>query len=232
MSGSLLGFSPPANVPQVLTVPFGCHTPGLAHTCTVPTLVDAAACASPTMHIVREWLENGAKAVVVSLHATKIWNAGEGAFVAFGHSSDRDRFLHMQNFGIYIDADGNRQCSDPYATNGKMSEFSAIAALASRNNFHAEYDRREEIVRRLQDICVSKEIDYIPSHQSFWIAPNQTWQKTVALFDAFDVETRNYYWDTEITPHSNLCQRGVCLPTHDERIIDIFDKKVSELICD
>lgn len=179
LEGPKLGFSEQvkySNGYQILTIPFGCFLSGLSEKCMIPTIVDAAACASPDMHIVKEWLGNGAQAVVVSLHATKIWNAGEGAFVAFKHYSVRDLFLRKQNFGIEVEEE-NRICNSFTATNGKMSELSAIGALSSWFNFCEEWKRRQETVENLIYLSRKHKIKYIPSMQSFFIAPENPGKK-------------------------------------------------------
>jgi hypothetical protein len=208
---------------QIITIPFGNLTPNLVKQCEIPTIVDAAACASPSMHIAREWLANGAFAVVISLHATKIWPAGgEGAFVAFNNKQDRDEFEKSVAFGIVIDAEGNRHCEDVNATNGKLSEFGAAGAFASWENFGKEYARREETEREMVRLCEEFNIQHIASRQTFWIAPRRPWQVTQSAFASMGVESRNYYWDTAVTPHSELCKRGLCLPMHNPEIVEIF----------
>jgi hypothetical protein len=230
--GPLVGFSPlvfGSQLGQVVTVPFGCDSSGRAQGNGKPLLVDAAACASPSMHIVKEWLEAGAQAVVVSLHATKIWPAGEGAFVAFQLEEDREVFQRRSNFGIQISHSGARHCCEWKATNAKLSEFGAAAALASWPSFLQEWKRREPIVEQLERACLQHGVPYIRSRQTFWLAPATHWTRTVAAFARAEVEARNYYWDTPITPHSELSERGVCIPTHSEAVPSILNEVLRSL---
>jgi dTDP-4-amino-4,6-dideoxygalactose transaminase len=233
VDGNLLGFASQLKsnygVGQVITVPFGCETSGIAKLCKSPTIIDAAAAASPDMHIVKEWLSNGAMAVVVSLHATKIWPAGEGAFVAFKSKDMRDSFVKLCNFGIKVDEENHRVCEHQNATNGKMSEFAAIAALSSYDNFVAEWNRREFIVQQLEFICQRRHLRYIKARQSFWIAGNNNWQYNVALLKKHEVEARNYYWNTKITPNASLSEVGICIPAHDEKILQVMQKVACQL---
>jgi dTDP-4-amino-4,6-dideoxygalactose transaminase len=191
-----------------VVVPFGDPTLGLA---TEATVVDAAAAASPSMLVVKEWLAKGAKAVVVSLHATKIWPAGEGSFVAFQDTTSRDVFSQATNWGIKIESDGNRVCVG--GTNAKMSELAASCALASYQNFQKEYEERTSFVEKLSSLATSRGLAFIPSFQSFWVAPQQHWTKTVSYLESLGIESRNYYWDTVFTPEKELTSRGVCIPT-------------------
>lgn len=173
-------------------------------------VVDAAACASPDMHVVKEWLKNKASSVVVSLHATKIWPACEGAFVAFQNEELRDIFKQKTNWGIKVDSDNFRESIG--GTNGKMSELSAAYAFATWDNFVLEYQERMFFVQELIDRCRSFNIDFIPSAQSFWIAPNRSFNSSIELFAKNNIEVRNYYWNTKYTPENNLNQKGICLP--------------------
>jgi dTDP-4-amino-4,6-dideoxygalactose transaminase len=216
--GVMIGRVDPSEerVVQLVTVPFGDPRLGLAHYCAAPTIVDAAACATPDMLVVREWLARRAEAVVVSLHATKLWPAGEGAFVAFASEERREQFVRACNFGIAERGD-IRTAADWSATNGKMSEVCAAAALSTQEAFTAVYHVRAARAARMAQICEAAGVDYVPGLQTFWIAPRISWRVSKAVFA--DVETKNYYWTTPVTPHTELCYRGLCLPMHSDKIV-------------
>jgi dTDP-4-amino-4,6-dideoxygalactose transaminase len=64
--------------------------------------------------------------VVYSLHATKVFGAGEGAFVICGDEFNAQRLRSWINFGF-----NGARVSEILGTNAKMSEVSAAYALAS-----------------------------------------------------------------------------------------------------
>jgi dTDP-4-amino-4,6-dideoxygalactose transaminase len=77
---------------------------------------------------------------VVSLHATKVFGAGEGGFVVSPTVALRDRIRACSNFGFA----GSRIASRR-AINSKMSEYHAAVALASFQNWPAARLRHLQI---------------------------------------------------------------------------------------
>ena len=78
-------------------------------------------------------------AIVVSLHATKLLGAGEGAFIVTNDSEWALRFKSWTNFGI---TEG--RVSEFVGTNAKLSEYAAAVALASLDSWS---ETRKELKR-------------------------------------------------------------------------------------
>ena len=89
-----------------------------------PVIIDAAAGF--------DTVRSSALISVVSLHATKVFGAGEGGFIVSPTSAQRDRIRACSNFGF----DGSR-IATRRAINSKMSEYHAAVALASFENWPA-----------------------------------------------------------------------------------------------
>lgn len=89
----------------------------------VPVVVDAAAAF--------DTLEPGAALAVVSLHATKVLGAGEGAYVVTRDAELAMRFRRMSGFGIDPDRVVRRD-----GTNAKLSEYAAAVALAGLDEWN------------------------------------------------------------------------------------------------
>jgi dTDP-4-amino-4,6-dideoxygalactose transaminase len=94
-------------------------------------------------------------AVVVSLHATKLLGAGEGAFIITNDVAWAQRFRSWTNFGMDED-----RISKSLGTNAKLSEYSAAVALASLDSWtstKSEYEIISKIARE-----ISEKYDFIP----------------------------------------------------------------------
>lgn len=89
---------------------------------------------------------------IVSMHATKLLGAGEGAIVISNDKNWIQRFNQWSNFGFW----GRRE-SDILGTNAKLNEYNAAVALASLDHFAIIRDEYEE----LSKICIriSKQFD-------------------------------------------------------------------------
>jgi dTDP-4-amino-4,6-dideoxygalactose transaminase len=86
------------------------------------------------------------KAEILSFHATKFVNSGEGGAVVTDDDAFADAVRAMRNFG-FSDYDQ----VDSIGTNGKMSEVSAavgLTSLASRESFHRANRRNHDAYRR------------------------------------------------------------------------------------
>jgi dTDP-4-amino-4,6-dideoxygalactose transaminase len=71
--------------------------------------------------------------VVISLHATKVLGAGEGAIVVFGDAGRAQRFRDYIVLGF-----AKRRESEHIGTNAKLSEIAAAYALAALDSWEAE----------------------------------------------------------------------------------------------
>lgn len=90
----------------------------LAQDCGLPVVIDAAASFDA--------VKPGRSAAVVSLHATKVLGAGEGAYMVSQDAALVQRFHSITSFGFSMD----RVVQLP-GMNAKMSEYAAAVALAA-----------------------------------------------------------------------------------------------------
>lgn len=186
-------------------------------------IVDNAAGATPDMANVRWWLDKGADAVIVSLHATKGLSACEGGFAAF-NDTEYGNFLYnkykaFMNFGFVKIDPWHRQIQEEGGSNHKMSELNAAYCLSSMETFAKEYSRRKKIADKYSKFCEKKSIPYIYSTQAFWIESsidNVDLQK-IAAEEGLDM--RPYYTPLvdgnmiDDPVGKRMAQKGVCLPT-------------------
>ncbi len=138
----------------------------------------------------------GNSGFVVSLHATKILPAGEGAFFFANNPLWVEKIRNWANFGF----DQNRN-SVTVGTNAKMSEYSAAIALASLDEWtevRAEWKYQNKVALR-----ISEELD-IEVHSAmkkgfaspYWIIDlKDVALKNIAikLLSAGGVETRDWW---------------------------------------
>lgn len=103
---------------------------------------------------------------IVSLHATKVFGAGEGGFVATNEFSLLERIKTCSNFGF----SGSRNALLP-AVNSKMSEYHAAVALANldvwpetrRQHLHITEQYRQRI-ERLEGVTLQ------PGYGTGWVS--------------------------------------------------------------
>lgn len=133
----------------------------------------------------------------ISLHATKVLGAGEGAIMVFG---DPDRARRFREYTVLGFAD--RRESDFVGTNAKLSEVAAAYALAALDHWDVELaqwrrgrelTRSAEVALGISSICA----DY-PGVTPYWIvAFASTHMRTacVAALDRAGVGSRQW-WPT------------------------------------
>ena len=153
----------------------------------LPVVIDAAAGF--------DTVEAGKAAVVVSLHATKVFGIGEGAFIA---STDRaliGAIARTCNFGFL----GSRETRVP-AFNAKMSEYHAAVGLAALERWpetRGDFQRVAAAYRRhLADLAVTP-IDGLGQR---WVAAtcvvrfaDATAAEIAAGLAAAGIETRSWW---------------------------------------
>ncbi len=83
-------------------------------------------------------------AVVVSMHATKAFGAGEGGLLLTRDAELRDATRRMSNFGFV-----GRE-SQSYGTNAKLSEFHAAVALAQLARWPETKRKRRQLFEKLR----------------------------------------------------------------------------------
>ena len=90
---------------------------------------------------------NSKSALIVSLHATKLMPAGEGAFFYSPNTEWCELFRSWTTFGFVSDRN-----SQFVGTNGKLNEFSAAVALSSFDKWEITRKRYKEISRKALEI--------------------------------------------------------------------------------
>ena len=88
--------------------------------------------------------------IVFSLHATKVFGAGEGGLVICGDSVKADLMRALISFGF----NSNREIFT-LGTNAKMSEYSAAIALAALDQKDIEVSEWESSQRNARDLALS-----------------------------------------------------------------------------
>lgn len=187
----------------------------------------------------KDWIAEGADAVVYSLHATKILSACEGGVVFFNNKDMYNKYTKYINFGIEFREDGTRK-SGHRGSNHKMSELSAAWCLMNLERYDEDIGQREKVAKTYSDFCTQNKIPHIKSVQSFWLLGNVSniaIQKTAKLDHA--IEVKPYYEKLRLTyrdPVTTLFNdNGFCLPTYPHEDISkvlkmLEDFKAKDLI--
>lgn len=158
-------------------------------------------------------------ASVISLHATKGVNCGEGGVVHFKDKENNEKLRHFINFNLtpgQATLDG---------TNGKLSELNAALGLAVLESYDAIFRRRMEIEKTYRQNLPSQ-IFFIRDNPS--ILNNNLY--TPLIFSSEDkvLEIMNLLLDREIISRryffpsldenclvaSDIAPRVLCIPTH------------------
>jgi dTDP-4-amino-4,6-dideoxygalactose transaminase len=127
----------------------------------IPIIVDAAAAFDSTL--------SAPLPTVVSLHATKVLGAGEGGFI-LGDADLMARVRAGSGFGF----SGSRSAQF-IATNAKMSEYTAAAALAALDGWDAARLRWMIAARKLRLAC------FRAPHISFQRGWSQHWVSSTCM---------------------------------------------------
>lgn len=201
----------------ITTAPFGSPcTKNYFRPNTKIWIIDNAAGATPKMERVSEWLDKGADAVVVSLHATKSLSACEGGFVAFRNQELYDIYKKYINFGFYFKAN-KKKIAKTGGSNHKMSELSAAwARMSLDKTLKASHLGCLTLASKYKDLCEEKDIRYIYSTQAFWIYHENS-KSIIKKLTQKNIEVRLYYTPLEGKIKDKfsvlLSRHGICLPT-------------------
>ncbi len=129
-------------------------------------VVDAAASGGMVFRDL-SWLRPG-WAVVISLHATKVLGAGEGAIVVFGTAERAQRFRDYIVLGF-----ADRRESEHIGTNAKLSEMAAAYALAALDGWETELSdwasSRALVAQAERDLGVGSVCSAYPGASPYWI---------------------------------------------------------------
>lgn len=102
----------------------------------IPVIIDCAASFDTVQAI--DQARPGRSPIMVSLHATKVFGAGEGAFVVSTDEQTVLRFRQICNFGVW------ERPGQILGYNGKLSEYHCAVGLAQLDRWP---QRREQLVR-------------------------------------------------------------------------------------
>jgi dTDP-4-amino-4,6-dideoxygalactose transaminase len=109
---------------------------------------------------------NHSFALVVSLHATKLLPAGEGAVMVTNNPDWANRFRAWTNFGFT-----SERSSSLFGTNAKLSEYSAAVALASLDNLRETEHKLSKIQKVARQISSSFGYENHPAMRKGLISP-------------------------------------------------------------
>jgi len=179
-------------------------------------IVDAAA--SPLCYL-KDWLESGADAVIVSFHATKILSACEGGAIFFRNLQLKSEYEKYINFGLYYsNGEKNERFTLGRGSNHKMSELSASWCLAGLNTIYKKsLHRRFEQMAKFKKIAIECGNKYIESPSSFWIqTKNKASEAAEEIFRKYNIECKRYYYPILNRSKSAfvLSEYGLCLPSY------------------
>lgn len=138
--------------------------------------------------------------VVFSLHATKIFGAGEGALVVCKNLDLAEKLRAWSNFGFR-----NSRVADSGGTNAKMSEFTAAIALASIRDRKSEIDSWNSRLEYARQLDYPNEfrtiVENYPGIRPYWIIQLENLhqkQKMIEHLALNMVETRSW-WSTTLS---------------------------------
>jgi len=199
---------------SVTVNPFGCINKPCEKPKTKYWIVDNAA---GLVQQTKEWFNNGADAVVYSLHATKILSACEGGVVFFKNKDLYQEYSEYINFGYKTQPDGNR-IAGIKGSNHKMSELNAAWCLMNLETVDEDIKARTHIMNQYKEFCENNSIPYIPSLQGFWLLGKELATKIQKFAFERKIDVRPYYQALPLT--NNKCrvtnlfnENGICLPT-------------------
>jgi dTDP-4-amino-4,6-dideoxygalactose transaminase len=194
--------------------PFGCLNKPCEKPKTKYWIIDNAA---GLLTQTKDWMYNGADAVIYSLHATKILSACEGGVVVFKDNALYEEYLEYINFGFRQQANGSRTVSER-GSNHKMSELSAAWCLMNLETLNEEILKRIDITNVYLNFCEKYDIPFIHSLQTFWLLGKEPALKIQKFAFERGVDVRPYYQRLSITNEKCMItdtfnMNGVCLPS-------------------
>lgn len=172
----------------------------------IPVVIDGAAAFDSYSRSGRQII--GDTPVIISLHATKVFGVGEGAFVLTRDAELAQRIRQFGNFGFY----DSRQATVP-GVNAKLSEYGAavgLAGLDSWQSVRAEWEAlticyRAEIERaELLRPGVALQGDWVSSYGVVELPAEMAANDLAEALSDRGIETRRW-WDSGC--HAQLAYR-------------------------
>ncbi len=127
-------------------------------------VIDAAASFDNLKNI--NFLSDVPQAVIVSLHATKLIGAGEGAIFLSNDAEWAERFRRWTSFGF----DGNRTARSS-GTNAKLSEYSAAVGIASLAHWQKIRAKYEELLSWANSVSADFGLETHPAMTNGLVSP-------------------------------------------------------------
>lgn len=200
--------------------PFGAQMPDgfkiQKNDCIKYWIVDAAA--SPLSYL-KDWLDSGADAVIVSFHATKILSACEGGAIFFRNLQLKSEYEKYINFGLYYsDVEKNERFTLGRGSNHKMSELSAAWCLSGLiTTYEEDLQIRIKQMDRFKKMAIECGNQYIESPSSFWIrTKNKAQEAAKDILEKYNIECKRYYYPILNKEESAiyLSEYGLCIPSY------------------
>jgi dTDP-4-amino-4,6-dideoxygalactose transaminase len=132
----------------------------------IPVVIDSAAGFDAVASVTAA--RPGTSAVMISLHATKAFAAGEGAIVLSTDEPLMRRVRRASNFGI-----GGRSSASLAGFNGKMSEYHAAVGHAALDEWPQRRSALRSRARRYAgELARVPHVSSLPGFGSTWISTN------------------------------------------------------------
>lgn len=130
----------------------------------IPAIIDGAA-AFDTVHAI-DRARPGRSLTMVSLHATKGFGAGEGAFVVSTNDETMLRFRQICNFGVW------ERPGQILGYNGKLSEYHCAVGLAQLDGWPQRREQLAQVTERYRDsLGAIAGLSLLPYYGQGWVAP-------------------------------------------------------------
>jgi dTDP-4-amino-4,6-dideoxyglucose len=129
---------------------------------------------------------------VVSLHATKVINSGEGGFIATNDDWLAKRMRSLRNFGF-----AGKEYSEGEGINGKMSEVTAILALAGLDIYPEVQKHNEAIFKAYKESLPILDDPALRKNNYHYVVTRVPADKRDGVIDILRSEgvlARKYYW--------------------------------------
>ena len=133
--------------------------------------------------------------VIISMHATKVFPAGEGGIILSNDIEWVRRLRKWANFGM-----GPERISDFIGTNAKMSEYGAAVGLATLDSWSSIRSDFEKISSQILELSNRIDLNCFTPHgasiSSYWILRDLDplfKQTTIKLFKDRGIATRDWW---------------------------------------
>jgi dTDP-4-amino-4,6-dideoxygalactose transaminase len=130
----------------------------------IPVIIDGAASFDTVASVPRA--RAGRSAVMISLHATKVFGVGEGGLLLSTDTALVERFNQVCNFGVWGSPAGQI-----LGYNGKLSEYNAAVGLAMFETWPARRARVVQLTERYREILGGvRGIELVPGYGDGWVS--------------------------------------------------------------